>query len=261
MGGRERGRGQDPSVTAEPHLRPGGAGFTADPGEARAERALRRERGRDDPARADHSVWDEPGLSPELLQPLARRGGQGYARWLGEGVARTRPGRSWAVTALCALAAGPFGVVGALLGGEGSPFALLALVVFGPVAEEVLKVAVPLLLVEQRPYLFRHGAQLLLCGLGGGLLFAGVENLLYLHVYVPDASAELVAWRWSVCVLLHAGCSIIASLGVARVWRDALQRRARPRLQLGLRYTITAAVIHGTYNGAALLLSLSPYGF
>jgi hypothetical protein len=249
-----------PSISEEPHLvadhRP-----AVDASEARADRVLASERRRPDScAGVDHSVWEEPGLSPELVRQLTTDH-EGYAGWLERGRQRTSAARSWGLTLLVALTAGAFGVLGIFLDGGQTVWSVLAIVVFGPVAEEMMKVALPLYMVERRPYLFRSRLQIALCGLASGLAFAAIENLLYLHVYVPAPPALLVQWRWSVCVALHMGCTMVNSLGLMRIWSDTWARRARPRLQLGFPYAVAAAVIHGAYNGLAMLLSLARYKF
>ncbi len=253
-------RNPEHSVTREPHLQGDGAP-RPDASEARAARVLRDE-GPDEQQAAEQSVWEEPTLSPALARPpegdvpriqlLRRRRGQVSAA------------RSWAVTLGLALAAAPFAITGLFLGGGGTIFSVMAIVVFGPVAEEMMKVALPLYVAERRPYLFRGRAQIAACGLASGLAFAAVENLLYLNVYIPEPSSLLVQWRWSVCVALHTGCTLVCSLGVMRVWQAAwtpgpaslgrAAERAYP-------YAVAAAVIHGAYNGLMVLLSMGQFRF
>lgn len=239
---------RDPSVFEEPHLR--GGRSSIDPSEARAETD----------ERAERSVWDEPGLSPELAGPPAE-GDVTYARWL-EGRAReTTLPASWLVTLGVALAAGPWAVIGAFLGGGESIPGVFAMVVFGPVLEEVAKVAVMLYVVEKRPFVFRSAAQIAVCALAGGAVFAVIENVVYLNVYIPQPSAGVVRWRWTVCVAMHVGCSFVAGLGLVRIWRDVWERKARARTTLGYPYLVAAAAIHGTYNAFALVLQAADYGF
>ena len=143
----------------------------------------------------------------------------------------------------------------------GSAFQLLTVMLFGPVAEEVMKAAVPLYIVEKRPYLFRSRLQMVLCAVGSGLAFAVIENLMYLRVYVSEPSALLIQWRWTVCVVLHVGCTVIYSMGLMRVWGDTWTRRARPRIELAAPYAFTAMVVHGGYNALVVVLSLAEFTF
>ena len=187
-------------------------------------------------------------------------GGRGYAGWLRERSARTSAWRTWGLTLAMALAAGPWAVLGVFWGSGRSVLSGVTLVVFGPLCEEVMKVAAPLYVVEKRPYLFRSRLQLMLCALGSGLAFAMIENLLYLRVYIKQPDELLVLWRMTVCVWLHVGCTLISGMGLSRTWRDCQQRQARPRLQLASAYVVTATVIHGCYNGLMLALSAAGFG-
>ena len=205
--------------------------------------------------RVDHSVWDEPALSVELAgEPPA--GGLDYAGWLAQGRARTSVTFTWMLTLAATLLAGPLAVVGALFRGGDTAMQMLKLTVLGPLVEEMLKIALPLIVVERRAFWFSSPLQIIVAAVGGGLAFAVVENLLYLHVYTCKPSSLLVAWRWSVCVALHTGCSLLAGLGVARVWRRVWQTYRRPELGQAAPFIIAAVVIHGLYNLGAAILSI-----
>ncbi len=160
-----------------------------------------------------------------------------------------------------ALAAGPFAVLGALLGTGDALLAIVLITVVGPVTEEIMKIALPLWVVERRPYLFRNSAQIALCGAFSGLAFAALENVLYLEIRIPNPPAALVQWRWTVCVALHMGCSRIAAMGVQRVWRETMQSLTRPKLALAMPYVVTAIVVHGSYNALAVLLEYTAFHF
>ena len=236
-----------------------------DPSEAAARRIVEQNAaGASEADRVDHSVWDEPGLSPKLLgDDAADDDGTRlmYANWLADGIERTGPARSWTVTWLVASVAGLWGVVGAILGGGQSISGVVVLVAIAPLTEEVMKVALALWIVERRPYLFRSPAQIMLCAAAGGLVFAALENVLYLTVYIQDPPATLIRWRWTVCVAMHTGCSLIAGMGLGRIWSHTMETRSRPRLSLGSAPMILAVVIHGSYNGLAVLMQLSGLGF
>ncbi len=243
----------DPSVFDEPQFQK--RDFAPDPSEAEAaQRAQEAPPPTEDQA-VEHSVFDEPALAG--LRPAGADSTLTYAHWLDRKRSGATAAQSWATTLGAALVAGPFAVIGALFGQPESAGGLIALTIFGPLAEEMLKVATALWLVEKKPYLFRSPAQILVCAAASGLAFAALENLLYLHVYVPHPSAELVAWRWTVCVALHVGCTLIAHFGVLRMWRDIWARRARPNLALAYPFLVAAVVLHGLYNAFALLLEFT----
>ncbi len=248
----------DRSVFREPHLR--GGPYRSDPSEASADETLR-EATPSDSERVEQTVWDEPGISDTLT------GGRPsdaltYARWLDKGRSETSLPKSWLITMGLALVAGPWAIVGALFGGGGGTVShIIAIIVVAPVIEETMKIAAVLYVVERRPFLLRSAAQIGICTLVSGLTFACIENLLYLRAFLNDPSPALTYWRWTVCVGLHVGCSSIAGFGLMRIWRDIWNRRARPRLQLGFPYVVTAVVIHGVYNAFAVALHLSQFRF
>lgn len=271
--------GNDPSVFDEPHMRGHAAakagcwkcgysraGLAAgkrcpecgaeefDPG---APAALP---GQDGAERAEQSVWEEPTLSASLAGQTPAHA-ETYARWLDEQQNRTRALTTWVVTMLMAAAAGPWAIVGTFCGamtGDGTGpngrnlVNVMAVIVFGPVMEEVMKVAAATWVVERRPYLLSRASQVAIGCLAGGLVFAAVENVLYLNVYIDQPTHEIRQWRWTVCVVLHCGCSLIAGLGLMRVWRATMATRKRPDLNLGTAYLIVAIVAHGTYNALAM---------
>ena len=246
----------DPSIEHEPHLSGREAAAPTDKPAATPPAAART----DEAERLEHSVWDEPGRDDALsgARPAAALD---YSAWLSRMVRETSTPKTWAVTALVAAIAGPAAIVGTLLNGSGTYLPFLAVVVLGPLMEEVMKSAAALWVVEKRPFLFSSRAQIATCALASGFVFAAVENLMYLHVYVPDASESLSQWRWTVCVALHMGCSLIASLGLMRIWSRARESRQRPELSDGAALLTTAVVIHGAYNGACVAMDLAGFEF
>lgn len=288
-------------IEGEPHLRPrypGTGGFAPDPREVRAERALTRS-GPDGPAAAaDQDVFDEPAfratrgtpivsdfscpacefnlrglqvgmdcpecgqlihLGPPGNYPHASGpGGTGYAAWLGQRMAESSAARSWAVVLGIVLLGGPWAVIGALLSTWGG---LMAIVVVAPAVEEVMKIGLIALLIETRPYLLRSRTQIFLAAAGSGLMFAVIENLIYLNLYIPDPGPGIIAWRWIVCTALHVGCSSVAAVGAVRVWHKVVHERRKPDGPIDLRWLVLAIVLHGTYNAAVTVAEMSGFAF
>lgn len=214
---------------------------------------------------ADQTVWDEPGLSKTLAGETPE-GAVTYAGWLREKLEQTNPATTWWMTLCVALMAGPWGLVGAVAsqfaGGGNSMLSLFGLVLLAPLTEEVMKIAAVTWAVERRPYWFggagrMGGGQLLLCCGAGGLVFAAIENVLYLEVYIAEPDAWIVWWRWTVCVALHVCCSLIAGLGLRRVWLRCVTRLERPDLTLSLTHLGIAIGVHGTYNLLVTLLEFA----
>lgn len=235
---------KDPSIFNEPHLR--GQPFQADPSEAVAARM--RLDARSDVERIEQSVWDEPGVVSSLAGSPDQT--ETYAYWFQQQLTRTSWTKSWAVVFLVALAAGPWAVVGAFFNAYAgnSILGFLSLVLFGPMAEEIMKASIPLYVAEKRPYLFRSAWQIPICLAASGLAFAVIENLIYFNIYIPDPSPELQYWRWTVCVALHTGCSVIAGLGVMRMRHYTWTTLAKAPVSLAAGWLTMAVVVHGSYN-------------
>lgn len=287
-------RSNDPhSVHNEPHLRPRVPPPQGDDDETRAAERLRREAARPAPEYRDgQSIYDEPDMFPgrnaeiveqdwtcsrcgynlrglpthhpcpecghrELYRP-APSNATSYAVWLRARQAETSEAKSWGVAIVLALLGGPWAVITALMGADPMTFTagamLLLVVVFGPLTEEVMKVGLVLWAVETRPYLFRRVDQIQLATIGAALVFAVIENLIYLNIYIPNASLLMVLWRWTVCVALHIGCTLVATRGLVAVWQRATTESRRPQLDQGLRWIVIAAIIHAAYNFTAVAL-------
>ncbi len=242
----------DPSVFAEPWMQDQlHTADVSDPGTATAA---------PDSVSEDQSVWDEPGLSPRLAgnTPL---GALTWYRWYRDQVAATTESVSWWTTLAVVLAGGVLAILGTFATQSVYGATMVAVTVFGPTTEEIMKIAIPLWMVEKRPWLYRNAGQILICALASGAAFAAVENVIYLNVYVPNPPAGFVAWRWTVCVLLHTACSTIAGVGVVRIWLRFQNQQRAPLLADGAPWIIAAIAVHGLYNGTVTVLEATGLDF
>jgi len=281
-------RRRKPSVYDEPQFRAGKP--AGDPWERRAEHTLGREHaGSLEAYRPGGSVYDEPDILPgrvgefvaqdwtcrncgynlrghQLEKPCpecgrrewyrpAPAGRDRFRQWLSARQQAVSARRSWLSIAGAALTAGPFAVIAALLYGPPGLSAMsvpLIAIVFAPVLEEALKIGAAALLVELKPYLFRDETQIYVAAVGAAVLFAAIENVLYLTVYISNPGLDVVLWRWTACVVLHAGCSAVAARGLVNVWRECVAEFRPPRIGAALPLWITAILLHAAYNAAAL---------
>lgn len=254
---------RDDSIFNEPHMK-AAAGIRGT-GPTPAEKAVEPPIQPPDPAlqsldeRLEHSIWNEPTISDRFV-PNDPRDRIDYQEWLDQRRERTSALKSWSVTLLICLVAGPASIASVALV-DVFDRSLLMLVVFGPVAEELAKNLIGLYVAEKRPYLFKSSGQILLCSAMGGLVFALIENLLYLHVYIENPSPGLVLWRYTICVALHMICAVIAGLGVRKLWLTAVNEHKRPDVSSATPYFAVAATLHGLYNLMAVTLDFSGVDF
>jgi len=171
---------------------------------------------------------------------------------------RQTPRSALATFLFCVFAAGPLAIISVLayqfhgFGAEGAGKFFKA-VFLAPPAEEFAKIATPLFILARFPWRWARGSHLVFACMFSGLLFAVIENLLYLFVYIENPSARVVVWRWTVCVAVHVSCSTLAGFGLLRVWRGTYKEFARPNAVLAFPAVAAAMVMHGIYNAAANL--------
>jgi len=234
------------SVDAEPWLKAGN--YKPDPSESR-------QFNRGSKAREIDNIRDS--VFSEHEHQGARPGKSEFGQWLEEKRKSTTRLRSLVISLLVALIGGPFAIAGAFMAGRQTAFGLIYIILFGPVAEEVLKQSGMIYLLERKPYHVFSRWQLVAGAFIGAALFATVENLIYVHVYFaslpPDRLAFLAAFRWRVCTSLHITCSLITSLGMIKIWQRHTSEGKPIDLSTGYPHFVAAIAVHGIYNLAAVL--------
>ena len=287
------GARHDHSINEEPHLRQ--QSFTPDTSEDKAARRLARDRAGVDPdeERARHSVFDEPAILPnrppllidrdwtcrncgynlrglmtghrcpecgnvELYEP-PRKDELTYASWSADHEGWTASRKSWLIAALVPVFGIPFGLICAMVTVEYA--GVVNFVVFGPVMAEVLKVAVGYTVIERRGFLIRRAGQIYWMALGTAVVFAIVQNVVYLTLYFRNAPIELVTYRWFAGVPLHAMCTLIAARGLVSIWEHAILERRAIRLTGAYPSLIAAIVLHAVFNACVFIRGYLGYGF
>lgn len=223
--------------------------FECDPAEQKVPGLDGRE---DEIAALRDSVLNEPCFTGHLQQTE-------LAQWIQQKKAKCTIGSSLAVTLAAALAAGPFAVLGAFMTGRQTAFAVLYSILFAPVIEELLKQSGMIYLLEKKPYRLFSVWQFIVAGAIAGAVFAAIENLLYLNLYIrpetlqnPPAYAQ---FRWTVCTGLHVTCSVIASLGLGLTWRHQLAYGRAADLSHSFWPFALAMMLHAGYNLTVILIN------
>jgi RsiW-degrading membrane proteinase PrsW (M82 family) len=170
--------------------------------------------------------------------------------------AATPPSRMLVAVVLSAVLSGPFAILGALFGAGGALSVVFLVVAMAPLIEEMLKVAGILYLTEVRPWLVPSAATLVMVAVCSGLVFAAIENAFYLGLFIPDPTPEIVRWRWIFGPLVHGSGSLLAGIGVARMWHNLETHNRRPDFKMAAPWIIAATVLHGGYNLFATWLEL-----
>lgn len=224
-------------------------GFNCDPAEKTADKCNGKQ-GEIESIR--DSVFNEPAITHKEDQLH-------LGRWIEKKRAECSVAGNLAVAVLAALLVGPFAIIGAFMAARQQWYGLLYIVVVAPVVEEILKQAGMIYLLEIKPYRVFAAWQFVFSALVGAFVFASIENLLYIHIYpyrqtVADP-VQFATFRWTVCTSLHLACSVIASMGMIRVWKKQLTDGKAADLSIAFPYFLTAMVIHGSYNLAAIFFS------
>jgi len=187
-----------------------------------------------------------------------------YTNWLRAKIAATSEEKTWMITAVAAMLGGVWAVLAAMwnnstVGGS----MLFVAVIFAPVIEEIMKVALAAWIVEIKPYLFKHERQVRIAIIASGAMFGILENIYYSLVVLPAVGApeSMYLFRWIVCTALHITTTIVSSIGVAKVWREATVNLREPNLDSAYPWLIAAMVLHGLYNGGAVLFEIGRQAF
>ena len=199
-------------------------------------------------------IGDEPALSGAGAAEAERRN---RSEWLETQWRAAPSSREWFLIPLLMVVSGFAAIVCTLIKGGGGSMAL-AIAVLAPVVEETSKIIMPAMVLEKRPWRFSSAAELLLVCAFSGLVFATIENLLYIFVYIPkdQLTIGILLWRLSVCTLLHVSCASISGLGLGRAWHAARDNRSLAEISRAAGFVVAAMVLHGLYNLGALIYAV-----
>ena len=216
-----------------------------------------------DPSPTDpQSSWTDPAGAP----PRAQGSGDPYASgaaWTqqppGPGAIppiQIRPAPPRVVVYLLAMVGALGGLVAAFVE-ETRSFSPLMTVLVAPTVEEACKPIAVFFMLEKRPTWLRGAGEVVFLSVLGALVFATMENVLYIFVYHPAGSSAFVAWRLIVCTAMHVTASAVMGLGLARAWRHIRRTGRKFSIDQCIWYYVVAVAIHGAYNGTVIVLHMT----
>ena len=130
----------------------------------------------------------------------------------------------------------------------------MVVVLVGPAIEEACKPIGVILMLEKFPHWLRSRKQVLLLAVLGALVFATLENLVYVHFYHPTGGPGFVAFRYAVCTSVHVAATAVFGAGLAKMWRRIRQTGGSFDIDVIFRYYVAAVAIHAAYNTTVLIL-------
>ena len=130
--------------------------------------------------------------------------------------------------------------------------ALLGPFIAAPMIEESLKPSGVYFLLAKWPQALPNRYYTALLAALAGLGFALVENEIYLRVYFPEHSHEMVLVRYTGGLALHTVASFIFGLGINQKLIAAVNGEI-PMFSANKRFFITAMSLHAAYNIAAVI--------
>lgn len=162
------------------------------------------------------------------------------------------PSRWFLLAPSIAMAGGIFAVVGAIVE-ELLYMSLVAPFIAAPIIEEALKPSGVYLLMAKWPHALRSQVYTAFLASLGGLVFAVIENILYLKVYIDEPTTDIILIRWIAGTTLHMSCSFIVGLGINERLLASVKGEI-PLLSGNKKFFIIPMVIHGLYNTMAVIL-------
>jgi RsiW-degrading membrane proteinase PrsW (M82 family) len=163
--------------------------------------------------------------------------------------------QKWHILApLLALVGGCFGILGAAYA-EFFHGSILPAYIGAPIIEEALKPSGIYLILARWPRALRNQLYTSFLAALGGICFAVIENLVYLNIYIDNPAYQLIFWRYTAGIGVHALCSFIFGWGINQKLMASIKGETK-FLSFGKRFFFSAMALHSLYNIAVTVLQL-----
>lgn len=160
---------------------------------------------------------------------------------------------------LVAMAGGIFGILAAAYEEAGYGMYIGAFVA-APVFEELIKPCGVYWLLGRKPHVLPSQRYIAFLSALAGLSFGIIESLMYVgivYLVCDELDQGFVIWRFTVCLLLHAGCSFIVGHGINHKL-VAWVRGEISFIRIDWKFFLIAMLIHSAYNISVTFVDLFP---
>ena len=211
----------------------------------------------------DYSVYDEPGVAGMIgkAEPHALT----YANWLIANMAGWSQSKAWAVTLIVSMLAGPWAILALCISffefgnyqstGYYRAFDFLMVCAFIPLAQEIAKIALPLWVVEKRPFYFTGWFQIFFCSLASATVFVTIYNL-FGQFFFPPRTVFGLLFFWTAFLLMHLICATLSATGLEKIWHATMSTRRPPHMELGYPWFMAAFLVHVAYATGFFLFQI-----
>lgn len=141
---------------------------------------------------------------------------------------------------------------------EGKYLGFFGPFIAAPIIEEALKPLGVYILLAKKSEILKNKKYTAFLSALAGLAFGIVESTMYLLVNSKNPIVKnwdlFVTWRFTVCLLLHTGCSLIVGLGINQQLAASIKGDI-PFLKGNRKFFIIPMIIHAGYNIAVTVLT------
>lgn len=194
----------------------------------------------------DHSVWDEPSLVPDVAAAVPKSA-LTYGNWLSQRRESWTEFNAWTLTLGVVVLSFPMAILAAIINWTTGNVLMVTDVfvacIAGPMLQEICKIAIPLWIVEKRPYFFTTWFQFFIFALTTATVFSAVSNF-FIGLVFQEITMSVFIFQWVGVLGLNLVTAAISSYGLETIWRNSINNERPPKLDDGYPYFATAIGLH-----------------